>query len=120
MLSPTKAFDSTTKLPTSSSHTKMTLRKSDKKNGLEIFGEEECDYDFGLESDDGSKLERWVDGLPKNQKVDDGAIADSSKKGTVDSNSSVENDVTNDFARKRVVDHDSTKKKATNISRNEI
>jgi hypothetical protein len=41
MFSHAKAFDSTTKQPTSSSHTKMALRKSDKKNGLEIFGKEE-------------------------------------------------------------------------------
>jgi hypothetical protein len=66
VLSLAKAFDFKTKLPTSSSHTEMTPRKSDKKNGSEIFGEEECDYDFGSKSDDGSELERWVDGLLEN------------------------------------------------------
>jgi len=115
VLSFTKAFDSTTKLPTSSSHTQMTPRKSDKKNGLEIFGEEECDYDFRSKSDDGSELERWVDGLPKNQKVDNGTTTDSSKKGAVDFDLGAKNDVANDFARKIVTDHDSTKKGAANI-----
>ncbi len=122
MLSPTKVFDSIKKLPTSSSHTKMTLRKSDKKNGLEIFGEEECEYDFGSKSDDGSKLERWIDGLPKNQKVDDETIyiADSSTKGIMDSDFNAKNDAANDFARKKVAGHDPTKKRTTNISRSEI
>jgi hypothetical protein len=121
VLSPTKVFDSIKKLPTSSSHTKMTLRKSDKKNGLEIFGEEECEYDFGSKSDDGSKLERWIDGLPKNQKVDDKTIyiAESSTKGIMDSDFSAKNDVANDFARKKVAGHDPTKKRTTNISRSE-
>jgi hypothetical protein len=78
------------------------------------------DYDFGSKSDDGSKLERWVDGLQKNQKVDGGATVDSSKKGIVESDFGVKNDVANDFARKRVVNHDFAKKGAKNISRSEI
>jgi hypothetical protein len=96
----------------------MTPRKNDMKNGLKIFGEEECDYDFGLESDDGSKLERWVDGLPENQKVDDGVTTYSSKKRAVDSYSGVKNDAASDFARKRAAYHDSTKIRVVNIFTN--
>jgi hypothetical protein len=88
---------------------------------LEIFGEEECDYDFGLKSDDGSKLERWLDGLPKNQKFNDGAIVDSSKKGVVDFDSGAKNDAANDFFKiKSCKSWLHQKKGATNISKGEI